>query len=271
LLSALEERYQIDIDEAAFTAATTVEEVERIVRGEMEERTVPYPYPKWSRRFPMTWIRSLLMYIMILPLTRVMSRMRVEGRGYVAGLAGPALFVANHVTLADHALILTALPARLRHSLTIAMEGERLRDWLHPPPDTGWRLQLRLLVQYFLVTTLFQVFPLPKRSGFRRSFAYAGKCMDRGESVLVFPEGERAPRGQMHMSSFKTGIGLLAKELNVPVMPVKLHGLYELKQRQRYFAPRGVVRVVFGEPIKFDTRLKPAAIAEELARRIAAL
>ncbi len=271
LLSALEERYQIDIDEAAFTAATTVGEVERIVRGEMEERAVPYPYPKWSRRFPLTWIRALLLYILILPITWVMSRMRVEGRRNVAGLAGPALFVANHVTLADHALILTALPARLRHRLAIAMEGERLRDWVHPPAGTGWLLQLRLLVQYSLVTTFFQVFPLPKRSGFRRSFDYAGRCVDRGESVLVFPEGERAPRGQMHMSAFKTGIGLLARELNVIVVPVRLHGLYELKQRQKYFAPPGVVRVVFGEPIKFDARLKPAAIAEELERRISAL
>lgn len=271
LLSALEERYQIDIDEAAFTAATTVEEVERIVRGEMEERAVPYPYPNWSRRFPLTWIRALLIYILILPITRVMSRMRVEGHSNLDGLAGPVLFVANHVTLGDHALILTALPASLRHRLAIAMEGERLRDWVHPPAGTGWLLQLRLLVQYFLVTTFFQVFPLPKRSGFRRSFDYAGKCVDRGESVLVFPEGERAPRGQMNMSSFKIGIGLLAKELNVTVVPVKLHGLYELKKRQKYFAPPGVVRVVFGEPIKFDTRLKPAAIAEELERRVAAL
>jgi long-chain acyl-CoA synthetase len=271
LLSALEERYQIDIDEAVFTAATTVEEVERIVRGEMEERVVPYPYPKWSRRFPLTWIRTLLFYILILPITLVMSRRRVEGRGNVDGLAGPAMFVANHVTLGDHALILTALPARLRHRLAIAMEGERLRDWLHPPAGTGLLLQLRLLVQYFLVTTFFQVFPLPKSSGFRRSFEYAGKCVDRGDSVLVFPEGERAPRGQMHMSSFKTGIGLLAGELNITVVPVRLHGLYELKQRQKYFAPPGVVRVVFGEPIKFDPRLKPAAIAEELERRIAAL
>jgi long-chain acyl-CoA synthetase len=271
LLTALEERYQIDIDEATFTAATTVADVERIVSGELEERAVPYPFPKWSRRFPLTWIRALLTYILILPITLVMSRMRVEGHGNVAALAGPALFVANHVTLADHALILTALPARLRHRLAIAMEGERLRDWIHPPAGTGWLLRVRLLIQYFLVTTFFQVFPLPRRSGFRRSFAYAGKCVDRGDSVLVFPEGERAPQGQMHMSSFKTGIGLLAKELNIAVVPVRLHGLYELKQRQKYFAPPGVVRVVFGEPIKFDSRLKPAAIAEELERRIAAL
>jgi long-chain acyl-CoA synthetase len=271
LLSALEERYQIEIDEAVFTTATTVGDVERIVGGEMEEREAPYPYPKWSRKFPVTWIRALLFYVVILPITRVMSRMRVEGRDHLEFLTEPVLFVANHITLADHALILAALPSRLRHRLAIAMEGERLRDWLHPPPGTSWFMQLRLLAQYLLVTTFFHVFPLPRRSGFRHSFAYAGQCVDGGESVLVFPEGERAPRGQMHMSSFKTGIGLLAMKLNVTVVPVKLHGLYELKQLQKYFAPPGVVSVVFGEPIKFDKRMKPAAIAAELERRLAAL
>ena len=159
------------------------------------------------------------------------------------------------------------------------MEGERLLDWLHPPPGTSWFMRLRLLAQYALVTTFFNVFPLPKQSGFRRAFAYAGECVDRGESVLVFPEGERAPRGQMHMSPFRPGIGLLAKELNatksrelnVPVVPVKLHGLYELKRRQQYFAPSGMVSVVFGEPVNFDPRLEPTAIAEDLNRRLEAL
>jgi long-chain acyl-CoA synthetase len=322
LLSALEERYQIEIDESEFTAATTVEEIERIVRGEMrgpnsgvagsledhpgagaisgtmprevQERgsqqldtgpnpkseirnpKFPYPYPKWSRRFPLTWLRVLLFYSIILPITRVMSRLRVDGSEHLDSLSGPALFVANHVTLGDHALILAALPPRLRHRLAIAMEGERLRDWLYPPTGTSWFMRLRLLAQYALVTTFFPVFPLPKQSGFRRAFAYAGECVDRGESVLVFPEGERAKRGQMHMDRFRPGIGLLVKELNVtnsrelnvPVVPIKLHGLYELKRRQQYFAPPGMVSVVFGEPLKFDPRLDPTAIAEELQQRL---
>ena len=319
LLSALEERYQIEIDEAAFTAATTVDEIERIVRGEMQgpnsaERSPRRASARCCRchavrckprfqhlaldkiRNPKSEIRNsplslpevvaqvsasrgyafLLFYTIILPITRVMSRMRVEGVQHLDHLTGPALFVANHVTLADHALILAALPPRLRHRLAIAMEGERLRDWLHPPPGTSWFMRLRLLAQYALVTTFFPVFPLPKQSGFRRAFAYAGECVDRGESVLVFPEGERAKRGQMHMNRFRPGIGLLVKELNgtrykelnVPVVPVKLHGLYELKRRQQYFAPSGMVSVIFGEPINFDPRLEPTAIAEELQRRL---
>ena len=268
LLSALEERYEIELDEAAFTAATTVEDVERIVRGETQQRPTPYPFANWPRRFPITWLRVFLFYALIWPITRVMSRMKIEGRENLRELKGPVLFVANHVTLGDQAMVLVGLPWHLRHRLAIAMEGERLRDWLHPASDTPFLMRWRLVAQYFLVRTFFHVFPMPRKSGFRRSFAYAGECIDRGESVLVFPEGVRAPKGQMNMSPFKAGIGVLAKELNVPVVPVKLKGLYELKKRRQYFANAGSVSVVFGEPLLFDVQMEPAQIAHTLQHRV---
>jgi long-chain acyl-CoA synthetase len=272
LLSALEDRYQIEIDEAAFTAVTTVGDVEKIIRGEMEERAVaPYPYPKWTQARVVRWIRVLLFYTIIMPITRLMSRRRVEGITRLERIDGAALFISNHVTLADHALILAGLPARFRHHLAIAMEGELLRDWRHPPEEINLLTRLRWRAQYVLINLFFHVFPLPKQSGFRQSFAYAGECVDRGESVLVFPEGVRAPRGQMHTGSFKAGIGLLAKELNVPVVPVKLDGLYELKRRKQYFAASGEVRVIFGEPINFDLKMNAAEITRELERRVADL
>ena len=271
LLSALEDRYQISLDEAAFTAATTVADVQRLVRGEIEEHAVPYPYPSWTRWRIVKLIRLLLFYTIILPVTRVMTRMSIAGRENLAELKGPALFVANHISLGDHALILAALPFHRRHRLAIAMEGELLRMWLHAPAGTNLTLRLRWLAQYFLINLFFHVFPLPKKSGFRRSFAYAGECIDRGESVLVFPEGKRAPRGQMHMNPFKPGIGLLAQALDVPVVPVHLEGLYELKRRKQYFADPGMVHVIFGAPVTFPTGTNPTTIAHDLEHRVATL
>jgi long-chain acyl-CoA synthetase len=270
LLSALEDRYQIDIDEAAFTEATTVGDVEDVLRGEVRENAKPFPYPTWSHKFPVTWIRFLLFYTIILPVTYVMSRPRVRGTANLKNIQGPVLFISNHVTLGDHALILAALPFRLRHRVAIAMEGERLRNWLHPSTGTGLFMRARMFAEFVLVTTFFQVFPLPRKSGFRHSFEYAARCVERGVSVLVFPEGVRAPRGQMHMSKFKSGIGLLAQDLAVPVVPVRLDGLYELKRRQQYFS-KGMVFVNFGSPIKVDHSMNSSAIAEELQRLMEAL
>jgi len=268
LLTTLEQRYQIAIDEAAFTAATTVGDIQNLIRGEIDEHTVAqYPYPNWPRWLPVKAIRLLLFYTIILPITHLMSRMSVAGKQNVVNLKGPVLFVANHVTMGDHALILAGLPFHLRHRLAVAMEGELLRQWIHPPAETALLTRLRWLAQYILVNLFFHVFPLPKQSGFRRSFAYAGECIDRGVSVLVFPEGARAPRGQMHMGHFKAGIGVLAQALNVPVVPVKLEGLYELKRDQQYFANPGTVRVTFGTPITFPTVTDATTITQELERR----
>lgn len=268
LLSALENEYQIAIDEAAFTEATTVADVERIVRGEAGETAIAYPYPEWSRILPARWLRIVLYYTIILPITLLMSRMSVSGTENLKNINGPVLFIANHVTVADHALILAALPAHLRHRVATAMEGERLRDWLHAPHGTSFYMRLRGLAQYFLVTTFFHVFPLPKKSGFRRSFARAAELVESGQSVLVFPEGRRAPRGQMQMNKFKPGIGVLTTELDLPVVPIKLRGLYELKRRKQYFAPKDMVSVTFGSPIRFDSSTSPTEITEELQRQV---
>jgi long-chain acyl-CoA synthetase len=268
LLSALEDRYQVSLDEAAFTAATTVGDVQRVLRGEIEgDAASSYPYPRWPRLGLVKLIRSVLFYTIILPITHLMTRFSITGREHLIHTSDPVLFVANHVTLGDHALVLAALPSHLRRRLAIAMEGELLRNWLHPPAGTDLFTRVRCLAQYFLVNLFFHVFPLPKQSGFRRSFAYAGECIDRGESVLVFPEGTRAPRGQMHMGHFKPGIGVLAHALNVPVVPIKLEGLYELKRRQQYFAAPGMVRVRIGAPVTFLPDKDPITIAQELERR----
>src|SRR5205085_3691799 len=58
LMSALEERFQIDIDEAAFTKATTLNEVEQLIStGAPPAPPVQYPRTAWSQRFPVTWLR----------------------------------------------------------------------------------------------------------------------------------------------------------------------------------------------------------------------
>ena len=232
LLSALEDQYQIEIDEAAITEATTVGDVEKIV-SQVTSEAVAYPYPRWTMRFPMTWIRPVVYHLFLLPLSRIMCTPRVVGIEHLAKVNGPALLISNHVTHIDGPLILSVLPFRWRLGLAIAMSGEYLRNWRYPPATAGWFDRLRARMAYVLGAGLFHVFSLPRQSGFRQSFAYAGEAMDRGDSVLIFPEGTETKDG--HIQPFRAGIGLLASEINVPVIPVKLRGLFELKKKRQYF------------------------------------
>ncbi len=207
LLSALEDRYQVDLSETEFTAADTVASLEKLIE-QPEVRMALVHYPRWAQQWWARWIRTAVFYLVQRPAMFILGWPRVRGRENLRGVNGPVLVVANHVTYVDPAYILAALPARLRLCLAVAMEGEVLETMRKPPAGAGTFSNLLLRLQYVLIVGLFNVFPLPRRSGFRKSFAFAGELVDRGWSVLVFPEGVRTNTGKM--APFRAGIGLLA-------------------------------------------------------------
>jgi long-chain acyl-CoA synthetase len=266
LLSALEDRYQVELDEAAITATTTVGEIDQMLR-EKKVVSTTYPYPKWALRFPIPLIGTIIYHVFLFPLTLLMCKVRVSGSEYLRDLNGPVLFISNHITDVDAALIKSALPTRWRSRLAIAMSGEILREWRYPSESLGWFYQLRMRAQYVLGAALFNIFSLPKQSGFRNSFAFAGEAMDLGWNVLVFPEGEETKDGRMQ--PFMQGIGLLTADLSVPVVPVKLGGeLYNVKERKQFFVGPGRVTLTIGKPIEFKSDESPAEITRVLQLRV---
>ncbi|MFQ5694550.1 MAG: AMP-binding protein, partial [Terriglobia bacterium] len=268
LMSALEDRYQVELDETQFTSATKLGELEALLRRPGGQAT-DYVYPRWSQRWPVSWLRVAAYYGLAWPATLLLARPRIRGRENLRGVSGPLLVISNHVTWLDPGLVLFALPLRLRHRLAIAMEGERLRRFRRPPSD--WPLPKRALYRlaYLVVVGLYNAFPLPQQSGFRRSFAHAGEAVDRGSSVLVFPEGERTPDGRLQ--PFRAGIGLLATNLGIPVVPVRIDGLFELKKSKKRVAQPGAIQISIGVPQRFQPGADPAAIARELWQQLASL
>jgi long-chain acyl-CoA synthetase len=268
LLSALEDRYQVDLSETEFTAADTVASLERLIE-QPEARAVAIHYPRWAQKWWALWIRTAVFYLVQRPAMFILGWPRVRGRKHLRGVNGPVLVVANHVTYVDPAYILAAFPGRLRRRLAVAMEGEVLETMRKPPEGAGTFSNLLLRLQYVLIVGLFNVFPLPQRSGFRKSFAFAGELADRGYSVLVFPEGVRTKTG--NMAPFRAGIGFLAMRLGLPVVPVRFDGLFERKQAGGKWAPPGFVRVAIGTPVKFSESQSAEEIAQDLQRRVEAL
>ena len=272
LMSAIEDRYQIELDEQAFTESTTVGELEQMIRaseGVDEVEQIRFSYPRWPLRFPVSWIRPVFYELVIYPITRILSWVSKHGIEDLSDLSGPVVFASNHVTYVDPALIMSAMPRRFRCRLAIAIDGERLRAYRYGQPGIGPLMRMRWFFTYWLVLAFFNAFPLPRRSGFRKSFAFAGEAMDRGYSILIFPEGELTKDGSLQ--KFRTGVGLLASGLEAPIVPVSISGLYELRKNgQRGYAPPGSVTITFGEPILYDVDASPLDIAQDLERRIAA-
>ena len=97
-------------------------------------------------------------------------------------------------------------------------------------------------------------------------FAYAGESVDRGYSILVFPEGHHTMDGKMR--PFRAGVGLLANNLAIPVVPMRIRGLFEVKQAGKKFARPGQIQVKIGPPVQFPPDSDPEWIAAELQKKV---
>jgi long-chain acyl-CoA synthetase len=264
LLSNLEHRYNVELNETQFTNAQSRAEIARMLSEPMARRS-DYVYPRWTQGAPARFFRLLIYYALTWPATLLLAHPRVHGRENLAQLKGPAIFIGNHTTRrADIGLVLFALPARFRHDLATAMGGETLQNFRHPPRE--WFFAKRWLWQlaYFLLVILFNVFPLPQFSGFRESFRFAGESVDRGYSLMVFPEGVVNDRDRPDMVAFQAGIGLLAQNLRIPIVPMRFDGVWQMKREHRRLARFGELNIHIGAPVTFPPDTAPAEIASRL-------
>lgn len=271
LLSAIEQRYNVELNETAFAEARTLEDVQRLLEQPAARRS-DYKYPRWTQSEPMRWIRLGIYYALVWPATKILGHPRVVGRENMQHLHAPCLVVSNHITRrADIGLILMALPVRFRHRLAIAMGGESVMRMRKPPREWFFAKRWSYQLGHFLVTLLFNVFPLPQFSGFRESFRFAGESVDRGYSLLIFPEGEVNNSEDGKMAPFQSGIGLLAQNLRLPIIPMKLDGVWGMKRERRRLAHRGEITVHIGMPITFSLEATPVEIAQKLEEIVHAL
>ncbi len=242
------------------------ESVPPIQKALPKERDAPEPlFPRWPWGWPIRAVRVAFIEHVMRPLIWLLAAPRVVRETAELPLA-PMLVIANHVTAYDGALVLYALPARLRQRVAIAMSGEVLLDLRRGQNQQSRLHNLLAPVAYWLVTALFNVFPLPRLRGFRKSFAHAGEAMDRGYAVLIFPEGTRSPDGMLH--PFRPGIGLLAQQSRVPVLPVALIGLGEMRGGRTRWFRSGQLEVHVGEAIAVEEGAEAAQLTEKLEESV---
>ncbi len=268
LIGALEDRYQVDLGDTRFSAARSVADIEKMLRGESSQRA-EYHYPTWTLRWPVTWVRWLAHYLLMRPAMFLLGWPRIEGKENLRGCSGPLLVVCNHIGDVDVGFVQTALPARFRNRIATATGGEALEALRTPAASRGFFGRIYDRTRWVLGVSLLNLFPLPREAGFRQSFRYAGQAVDRGYSVLVFPEGHHTVDGKMN--PFRAGVGLLANNLGIPVLPMRIVGLFEVKQAGRKFALPGKIGVRIGKPIKFAAGGDAAQIARELQNAVEGL
>ena len=263
MLMALEEAFQVTLDESALADAKTLADLAALVRPESmpggasadhvgsakpEVRSVaePIAFPSWNRSRFAWFLRRISLPTWILPLARVFVKLDVRGLEHLANINEPVIFAANHQSHMDTPAIFLALPPRWRYNVAPAMAKEFFRAHFYPKEFSRMAWFTNSL-NYYLSCMFFNAFPLPQReAGTRQTLRYIGEITAGGYSMLIFPEGARHPTGAMER--FRPGVAMIGARLDVQVVPVRLDDLDKILDPHWKWPKRGTARVSFGVP-----------------------
>src|SRR5215813_9620153 len=197
-----------------------------------------------------------------MPLYRHYLLLTVTGIEHLDGLKPPVIFAANHTSHLDVPTIYTALPRPWNRLLAPAMMKDHFRAYFEPAGHSFIET-VGSAIAYFLACSLFNAYPLPKHMpGTRAALAYTADLVNRGYCPIVFPEGVRTEDGTLR--PFRPGIGMMAVRLRVPLVPLRIRGLYEIYSVHDSWPRRGHVQVTFGPALFFPPETKYADAALQL-------
>lgn len=161
------------------------------------------------------------------------------------------VLISNHSSHLDAVCLLAALPADLRNRCFSAAAS----DYFYT------NIFVELAARLFANT-----FPFKRRTDPRRSLEACTRILERGDSMIFFPEGTRSVTGELQ--PFKKGIGALVQGSPYPVIPAYLHGAHRVWGKGK-IAPRlARLHLKFGSPQVFETVPAGDASAEMIANRL---
>ncbi|GFO60076.1 AMP-binding protein [Geomonas silvestris] len=258
LVNFLEQEYRLDIDDSQIGPASRVSDVRRIIE-KREKLSQKSHYRFWTNAPLARAVRRFWDTVFHYPLYRSFARLEVTGTENLSKVKGPVFFVANHQGYFDQPSVMFALPPELRYSTATAAWAEFFFGDYHGL-DRIWR---RFTFEYG--TLFFNLFPLPQQQGFSAAFRFMGRLADAGINILIFPEGAHTRTGEMQ--PFQLGLGIMVKELGLPVVPIKIRGSDQVLPPEAGFPRRGTISVRFGAPLSFRFE-EPAEIVERSRRAV---
>lgn len=244
LIASIAREYNYELSEEMITARTTVGELEEYIQ-ERKKSAQQKSEPRIMHTFFGRMIRLLLSYVES-AISACFITLKVIGGYHALYHRGPVIFVTNHVSSADHSVIVRALPFRYRYLLA----SPTADTYYHRPHAKFFE---RILYKGILVLVRFGAgaFLMRQQDGFSASLKHAGYVVDTGESLLMFPEGKRGDEIELH--PFMKGTAHLIRALKVPVIPIAHNGLSYILKKKSIFPRPGMVSVVIGKPIFFTT------------------
>ena len=170
--------------------------------------------------------------------------------------SGPYIISPNHQSYLDPLVVCSVLPLGVLRQLFFVGATEYFETRF-----TAWLARRLNLVP---VDPDANLVPAMKAGAFG---------LTHGRILVLFPEGERSIDGTV--KRFKKGAPILSRHLNVPIVPVAIHGVFELWPRNRPLNWRKllpwshhVIRVAFGPPTRIAEDASDADGAAGLGERV---
>lgn len=159
---------------------------------------------------------------------RVFYGLRVEGARHIPK-KGPYVLCVNHTSFLDGFIVAAAVPFNTKLDLFFIA----FRRYFTAPV-------IRNLVRRARIIPIdaTQIIEAMQGSAF---------ILKHNKALCIFPEGERSIDGQV--KEFKKGIGIISKELDVPLVPVFIKGAFEAWPRTERFPRLHRLKVKFGKPV----------------------
>ena len=185
----------------------------------------------------------LMVRVLFEPFFLVYLRMRRIGREHIPA-RGPVILASNHRSFLDPFMIATMA----RRPMYYVAKKELFQN-----PVVSWFL------------SRLGAFPVDRGAGDTEMMETAKAILERGDIVLIFPEGTRIRPGSL--GTPHRGVGRLALESGAPVVPVAIFGT-EAARRGFRIRPHKV-RIRAGQPLRFQrVPDAPSALAAAVTARI---
>jgi len=154
-------------------------------------------------------LQFLFFLVFVRPIIYIVLGLNVRHWERLSG-EGPAIIVANHNSHLDTLVLMSLLPLRAVH---------RLR----PVAAADYFLRNKLLAWFAL--NIIGIVPIERQGKSGNKLAGSIEALERGDILILFPEGTRGEPESMN-PDLKKGVSILAKQFpDVSVIPVFLHGL----------------------------------------------
>lgn len=168
----------------------------------------------------------------------IFCSLKVEGVEHVKNIRGNMIIASNHSSELDPLLIVACLPFFSRHLPLFFTSREK--DFY---ASMGWK---RIIYggTFFRMMGAYQAYVGLKN--YELALRHHLKFINEGKNICIFPSGKRNLRGEKPTA--KGGVGFLARETQLPIMPILIQGLENLTLAD-FFSGKRKVTVTFGKPL----------------------